>query len=134
MDYYDITSMQNELDRIEHKLRIMNCILYSAISIMTCFIIFIIYRLVRQSLMPVETVNAKLVSKWIETYGTFTRGTGANQSQRCVLEFQFDDGEIKRFYVSPIEWAVILEENIGELSFRGNKYVGFYILQVSEKE
>ncbi|WP_187296369.1 hypothetical protein [Tepidibacter mesophilus] len=43
------------------------------------------------------------------------------------MKFKLGNGEEKEFEVLPKQYAVILESNIGELTFKGDKYLGIIL-------
>ncbi|CAH2213177.1 DUF2500 domain-containing protein [Tepidibacter aestuarii] len=50
------------------------------------------------------------------------------------MKFKLGNGEEKEFKVLPHQYTVILDGNVGELTFKGYKYLNFYITKINENQ
>ncbi len=69
--------------------------------------------------MPIEKENVKVVVKRVEAQGLSTY-------TRYYITFEFDkDGSRKEFKVEGDTYGIIAEGDVGELSFKGRKFIEF---------
>lgn len=79
---------------------------------------------------PVETVNAKIVSKRENTKmrsrGPNNQGMGVSRSRTTYyVTFETEDGERTEFKVKSSEYAMLAEGDKGQLTKQGTRYHGF---------
>ncbi|WP_177169676.1 DUF2500 domain-containing protein [Salisediminibacterium halotolerans] len=83
---------------------------------------------------PVETANAKLMSKREDTRrtgrspGTRKSGLSLGRSQQKTsyfLTFEFEDGERSEFNVNGREYGAHAEGDVGELTYQGTRFHSF---------
>lgn len=95
-------------------------------------IIFLEIRKIRKhKKQPTQTVAATLISKEMIPRSTVSSRGISNVYIHYYMKFKLENGEEKEFEVLPDQYAVILEGNIGELTFKGDKYLSFYIIKIN---
>ncbi|MEJ8555020.1 DUF2500 domain-containing protein [Tepidibacter sp. Z1-5] len=80
---------------------------------------------------PIQTINATLILKEMIPRSTVSSRGISNVYIHHYMKFKLENGEEKEFEVLPEQYAVILEGNIGELTFKGDKYLSFYITNIN---
>ncbi len=108
------------------------------IGLMTItFLLRTIYKkvidIIEQRKKPIQTVRATLISKRMDPRTSVSSKEGvSNFYVIYYLVFKLENGEEIEFLVKLKEYAIILEGNIGKLTFKGNRYIKFYLEKISE--
>lgn len=104
------------------------------ISIMFAFFILIfikgIWQWNKNNNSPVLTVDAKIVTKRIEiSHSGFNSNdnniNNTSTSTYYYITFQVDSGDRIEFHVESSEYGILVEGDIGKLTFQGTRYKKF---------
>ena len=75
---------------------------------------------------PRLTVSAKVASRRIHRTGSIADASGnTTSSTSYYATFQVDSGDRIEFHVSKSEYDVLIEGDLGKLSFQGSRYINF---------
>ena len=77
---------------------------------------------------PRLTVNARVVAKRAHTTHhrhNHNAHVHTSHSTSYYVTFEFDSGDRFEFYVPPQEYGLLVEGDVGALSFQGTRYVSF---------
>lgn len=80
---------------------------------------------------PILDINCKVVSKRFEVSRTagHTDSNGLHHSGRTYttyyVTFEFESGDRMEFKVSDSDYGMIVEKDVGKLTFQGTRFLGF---------
>lgn len=80
---------------------------------------------------PRLTVDASVVSKRLDVSHHHNRHTGSGagsyrtSSTRYYVTFQVESGDRMELHVDDTEYGLLVEGDVGKLSFQGTRYLGF---------
>lgn len=93
-----------------------------------------VYVWIRNNRSPVQTMNARVVSKRMKVSGHGMHTAGNNASMRAMgsptytryfATFEMDNGRRMELNVKDSEYGMLAEGDQGRLSFQGTRYLGF---------
>ncbi|WFD08776.1 DUF2500 domain-containing protein [Tepidibacter hydrothermalis] len=105
--------------------------MWPAILFIGVMIFLEIRKIRKHKKQPTQTIAATLISKEMIPTSTGGLKSGTVVHIHHYMKFKLENGEEKEFEVLPEQYAVILEGNIGELTFKGDKYLSFYITNIN---
>lgn len=86
---------------------------------------------------PVLTVVAKLVTKRTNTsrhHHNHNNHMHSSTSTSYYATFEFESGDRMEFHISGKEYGMLVEGDIGKLTFQGTRYHGFERIGLDDEE
>lgn len=108
----------------------MGIFILTAVGILIYTLVKNIRQWQRNNASPVQTVPAKIVSKRFDVQH-FAQGGGQNQAGTSTAQttyfvtFEFENGQRLEFRVKNKEFGLLVEGDVGTLTYQGTRYQGF---------